>query len=122
VGLEVAVCLTPPDLADIGATRFTTYRLKCQGKWKNTELGYIKLKFLKKYSFMLKQDRILKMYQLVRPFKVWIPTRYEQCILGKIIDPNVDLWFTGQEPTVLAQVFMVQRVTTGKVFLWTTSP
>jgi len=58
--LEVALCLTPLDLAVTGAARFTAYRLKCQGEWRNTGLGHRKLEFLEKYPFTLKQDRILK--------------------------------------------------------------
>jgi hypothetical protein len=58
--LEVALCLTPLDLAVTGAARFTAYRLKCQGAWRNTGLGHRKLEFLEKYPFTLKQDRILK--------------------------------------------------------------
>jgi hypothetical protein len=31
---------------------------------------------------------------LVKPFKIWIPTRQDWQKPHKIIDPNVDLWFT----------------------------
>jgi len=57
--LEVALCLTPLDLAVIGAARYTAYRLSCKGEWRNTWLGYMKLQFIQKYPFTLKQDRIL---------------------------------------------------------------
>jgi len=58
--LEVALCLTPLDLAVIGAARYTAYRLSCKREWRNTGLGHTKLQFLQKYPFTLKQDRILK--------------------------------------------------------------
>jgi hypothetical protein len=31
---------------------------------------------------------------LVKPFKIWIPTRQDSNISNKITNPNVDLWFT----------------------------
>jgi len=67
--LEVALYLTPLDLAVTGAARFTAYRLKYQGEWRNTGLGHKKLEFLQKYPFTLKQDRILKKYQLLKHIK-----------------------------------------------------
>ena len=60
--LEVALCLTPLDLAVIGAARYAAYRLSCKGEWRNVGLGHMKLKFLQKYPFTLKQNRILKKY------------------------------------------------------------
>lgn len=78
--MEVALCLTP--LAVIWATRFTAYRLKYQGEWRNTGLGHMKLEVLQKYPFTLKQDRILKKYWLVKQFKALKPTREEWCISG----------------------------------------
>jgi hypothetical protein len=36
-----------------------------------------KAQFPSETPFILKQDRILKMYQLVKPFKVQIPTRQD---------------------------------------------
>jgi len=68
--LEVALCLTPLDLTVTGAARFTAYRLKCQVEWRNTGLGHRKLEFLQKCPFILKQDRFLKKYQLVKQYKV----------------------------------------------------
>jgi hypothetical protein len=62
------------DLAAIEAARLTAYRFKCQGKWRNTGLGHIKHEFLHKYLFTLNQDKILKKYQLVKPFKITIAT------------------------------------------------
>jgi len=94
--MEVALCLTPLALAVICATRFTAYRLKHQGEWRNTGLGHMKLEFLQKYPFTLKQDRILKKYQAVKQFKVLIPTREDWWMPGKITDPNVDLWCTDE--------------------------
>ena len=73
--LEVALCQTPLDLAAIEAGGQNAYRLKCWGEWRNTVLGHTKLEFLQKYPFTLNQDRILTKYQLVKPFKIGIPTR-----------------------------------------------
>jgi hypothetical protein len=42
----------------------------------------------------LKQVRILKKYQLVKPFKIRIPTREDWQKPDILIDPNVELWFT----------------------------
>jgi hypothetical protein len=50
--------------------------------------------FYGKYHFTLNQDRVLKKYQLVKPFEIRIPTRQEWQMPDKIIDPNVDLRFT----------------------------
>ena len=68
--LEVVLCSTPLDLAVTGPARFTAYRFKCQGEWRNKGLGHRKLEFLQKYPFTLKQDRIIKKYQLVKQYKV----------------------------------------------------
>jgi len=75
--LKVILCLTPMDLAVIGAARFTTYRLNYQGERRNIGLGYMTPQFLHKYPFNLKKDRILKKYQLVKQFRVLILTRLE---------------------------------------------
>jgi len=93
--LEVALCLTPLDLAVIGAARFTAYRLSCQGEWRNTVLGHMKLQFLQKYPFTLKQNRILKKISFVKQYKVLILTRDVRCMPGKTADPNIDIWYTG---------------------------
>jgi len=58
--LEVALCLTPLDLAVTGAARFTSHRLKCQGEWRNTGLGHTILEFLQQCPFTLKHNRIPK--------------------------------------------------------------
>jgi hypothetical protein len=92
--LEVALCETPLGLAAIEAVRLTAYRLKCQGEWRDTELSHTKLGFLWKYPFTLNQERILKKYLLIKPFKIWIPTRQDWQKPAKIIHPSVDLWFT----------------------------
>jgi hypothetical protein len=76
------------------AEGLTAYRLKCQGEWTNTGLGHTKLKVLQKHPFTLNQDRILKKYELVKPFKIRIPTRQGWQTPDKILDPNMDLWFT----------------------------
>lgn len=85
---EVALCLTPLGPAVIVAARFTSYRLRCEGKWRNTGLGHTKIEFLQKYPFPLKQNRILKMYQLVKQFKVLILTRDNWCMPRIIAEPN----------------------------------
>ena len=43
---------------------------------------------------MLKQDRILKKYQLLKPFEVCLPTRQDWNTPNKITNPDVDLCFT----------------------------
>jgi hypothetical protein len=95
--LEVALGQTSLDLdldvAAIEAAGLTVYRLKCQGEWRNTGLGNTQLELLQKYPLILSQDRILKKYQLVKPFKIRIPTRQDWQTPDKIIDLNMDLWF-----------------------------
>jgi len=109
--MEVALCLTSLALAVIRATRFTAYRLKHQGEWRNTGLGHTKLEFLHKYPFTLKQDRILTKYQKVKQFKVLIQTREDWCMPRKITNPKIYPWFTDES------VFMDQGIIIGKVFL-----
>ena len=92
--LEVALYITPLNLAVIGAARFTAYRLKCRREWRNMGLGYSKIEFLQEYPFTLKQERIPKKYQLVQQYKILILTREDWCLPGKIANPNVDTWFT----------------------------
>jgi len=60
---EVALCLPSVCLFVIRAARFTAYRFKCQGEWRNTGLGQPNREFLQQYPFTLKQDGILKKYQ-----------------------------------------------------------
>ena len=69
------------------------YRLRRHEEWRNTGLGDLKLEFLQQYHFTLKQDRIFKKYQLVKQYKVLIPTREDWCMPDKITNPNVDIWF-----------------------------
>ena len=59
----------------------------------------MKLGFLHKYPFTLKQDTILKRkYQLVKQYKILMPTKEDWCMPGKIASPNVNIWTqTGQE-------------------------
>jgi hypothetical protein len=90
----VALCLTALDLAVIAAARFTSYTVRCEGEWRHTGLGHMKLEFLQKYPFRLKQNRILMKYQLVKQFKVVILTRDNGCMPGTIADSNVDLLLT----------------------------
>jgi hypothetical protein len=99
--LQVALCQTPLDLTTFKAVGLTAYRLKCQGEWRNTGLGYTKLDFLGKYPLTLNKNRILKKYQLVKPFKVWIPTRQDWQNPDKITGSQMDREFT----TDLLQVF-----------------
>lgn len=54
----------------------------------NTKLG-----FFQNNSFILKQDRTLRRYQL-KHFKIWIPTRKDWIDLNKTTNTNVDFWFT----------------------------
>jgi len=82
------------DLAVIGAARFTAYRMNYQGGHRYTGLGHMTPEFLHKYPFILKQDRILKTYQLVKQFRVLILTREEWCMPCKITDLNADLLYT----------------------------
>jgi hypothetical protein len=35
----------------------------------------MKLRFLQKYPFMLKQEKNIKKYQFVKAFKVWMPPK-----------------------------------------------
>jgi hypothetical protein len=81
-------------LAAIEAAELTAYRLKCQGEWRNTGLGHTKLAFFQKYPYTLKQDRILKKYQLVKSYKIRIPTRQDWQEPETIIDQNVYHWYT----------------------------
>jgi hypothetical protein len=76
-GAGSILCQTLLDLAVIAAARLAACTLKSQGEWRDTGLGYAKLDFLQKHPFTLKQDGILKKYQLLKPFKVWIPTRQD---------------------------------------------
>jgi hypothetical protein len=92
--LEVALCQASLDLAAIQAVALTAYRLECQGEWRNIGLGHTRLKFLQKYPYTLNQDRILKKHQLVKPYEIRKPTRQDWQKPDKIIDHNVDLWFT----------------------------
>jgi hypothetical protein len=92
--LEVTLCQASLDLAAIEAVGLTVYRLKCQGEWRNTGLGDTKLEFLQKYPYTLNHDRILKKYRLVQPHEIRIPTRQDWQKPDKVIDHNVDLWFT----------------------------
>jgi hypothetical protein len=49
---------------------------------------------LQKYPFTLKQDRILKKYQLVKQYTILITTRKDWCMPGKIADPYVVISYT----------------------------
>jgi hypothetical protein len=92
--LEVALYQAPLDLVAIETVELTAYRLKCQGEWRNVVSGHTKLTFLQKYPYTLNQDRILKKYQLVKSYKIRIPTRQVWQEPETIIDQNVDHWYT----------------------------
>jgi hypothetical protein len=92
--LEVALYHAPLDLAAIEAVGLTAYRLKCQGEWRNTGLGHTKLLIPPEIPITLNKDSILKKYQLVKPYEIRIPTRQDWQKPDKIINHNVDLWFT----------------------------
>jgi ribonuclease HI len=87
------VILTTKSFWCQGANGSELYLLR-QGEWSNTGLGHTKLEFLQNYPYTLKQDRILKKYQLVKSYKIRIPTRQDWQKPEKIIDHNVDHWFT----------------------------
>ena len=89
--LKTAPSLASLDFGVIGAARFTTYRLNCQGEWRNTGFGRTKLEFIQKYPFTLKQDRILKEYHLVGKYeyKVLTPTRENLCTPRKFANPKM---------------------------------
>jgi hypothetical protein len=44
----------------------------------------MKLELLQKYPFTLRQDTILKRYQLAKQYKILLPTREDWCTQGKI--------------------------------------
>ncbi|XP_029171134.1 uncharacterized protein LOC114940578 [Nylanderia fulva] len=92
--LEIALSVTPIGLAVIKAANTTAYRLKCQGKWRNTGLGHTRLGLLQKYPIEGIQDRTTRKYQLVKHFKLWIPDRNKWLKPGGIMDTKVDMWFT----------------------------
>lgn len=70
------------------------YRLRLHEEWRNTGLVDLKLEFLQQYNFTLKQDSIFKKkYQLVKQYKVLLPTREDWFMPDKITYPNVDIWF-----------------------------
>jgi hypothetical protein len=81
-------------LVAIETAELTAYRLKCQGEWRSVGSGHTKLAFLQKYPYTLNQDRILKKYQLVKSYKIRIPTRQDWQEPEKIIDRSVDHWYT----------------------------
>ena len=56
--------------------------------------GLYKARIAPEIAFTLNQDRILKKFQLVKNFKIRIPTRQDWQTPDKIIDSNVDRWFT----------------------------
>jgi hypothetical protein len=86
--LEVTLYQAPLDLAAI-----ETAGLKCQGEWRNAGSGHTKLAFLQKYPYTLNQDGILKKYQLVKSYKIRIPTRQDWQEPKTIIDHYVVHWY-----------------------------
>jgi len=92
--LQTALCLPPLDQAIVCLARQTAYRLKCQGEWRNAGGGHSRLGFLLKHPFTLKQDRIPRRYQLVKTFKVLLPSREDWKKFHLPKDPKVEYWFT----------------------------
>jgi len=92
--LQTALCSPPLDQTIIRLARQTAYRLKCQGEWRNTGVGHTRLGFLLKHPFTLKQDRIPRRYQLVKTFKVLLPSREDWKKFHLPKDPKVEYWFT----------------------------
>jgi hypothetical protein len=70
------------------------HRPKCQGERKNAGSGHSKFAFLQKHPYTLNQDRILKKYQLVKSYKIRIPTRQAWQEPETITDHSVDHWYT----------------------------
>jgi ribonuclease HI len=81
-------------LVAIETAELTAYRLKCQGKWRNVGPGHTKLAFLQKCPYTLNQDRILKKCQLVKSYKIRIPTRQDWQQPETIIDHSVYHWYS----------------------------
>jgi hypothetical protein len=94
--LEVVLYQAALDLVAIETAGLTAYRLECQAEWRNAGLGRTKLEFLKKYLYTLKQDRILKKYQLVKPYEIRVKTRQDWQNAEKVSYHSVDLCFTNR--------------------------
>jgi hypothetical protein len=102
----------------------TAYRLKCQGEWRNAGSGHTKLAFLQKYPYTLNQDRILKKYQMVKSYKIRIPTRQDWQSQKQSL---TTMWTIGTQMgqeyrTALGQVYMDPHMTIGKAYLWEAFP
>jgi hypothetical protein len=91
------------------AARLIVYRLKCQGEWRDTRLDNTKLEFLRKYPVTLNQNRILKKYQLVKPFKIWTPSRKDWQKPDKITEAQCGPLFH-------------PYISIGKAYLWAAFP
>jgi hypothetical protein len=122
--LEVALYQAPLDLVAIETAELTAYRLKCQGEWRNAGSGHIKLAFLQKYPYTLNRDRILKKYQLVKSYKIRIPTRQDWQSQKQSM---TTVWTIGTQMgqeyrTALGQVYMDPHMNIGKVYLWEAFP
>jgi len=91
--LEIALCFPPLNQTIVCSARLTAYRLKCQGEWRNVGIGHTRLGFLHKHPFTLKQDKIPRQYQLVKTFKVTLPTREDWKKSLPSADPKADYWY-----------------------------
>jgi hypothetical protein len=112
------------DLTVTGAARLSTYRLKCQGEWKDTGLEHTKLNFLQKHSFILKEAKIMKKYQLIKSLKYGY--QLDKIGIIQIKLPNLTWIFGSQKGqqlmTALVQALINTCITTEKVFLWAAFP
>ncbi|XP_018396627.1 PREDICTED: uncharacterized protein LOC108774895 [Cyphomyrmex costatus] len=92
--LQVALSIPPLNQVIKYTARQTAFRLRCQGEWKETRTGHTRLGLSDKHPFNIKQDRIPRRHQLVKTFKVQIPTREDWSKPNNKTNPDVDTWFT----------------------------
>ncbi|XP_018396943.1 PREDICTED: uncharacterized protein LOC108775154 [Cyphomyrmex costatus] len=92
--LQIALSIPPLNQVIKYTARQTAYRLRCQGEWKETRTGHTRLGLSNRHPFNLKQDRIPRRHQLVKNFKVQIPTREDWSKHDYKANPDVDTWFT----------------------------
>lgn len=88
--LEIALCIPFLNQLIVSAARLTAYRLKCQGKWRQFGTGPIKLGFLYKCPFTLKQDRIPRIYQVDKAFFIKLTTKVDWRNKNLQVQPSVD--------------------------------
>ncbi|XP_070511795.1 uncharacterized protein [Cardiocondyla obscurior] len=92
--LQVALCICPLDQLIIHNVRQTTYRLYCQGEWRDAGIGHTALGFLNSFPFTYKQDRIPRKYQEGRTAEVIIPSREQWRKADFLNGLGPDVWFT----------------------------